>query len=177
MSDRWDNHGGYGRCRGTGKVWVDDGEASNFYRSGSCPDCAPMPDRQTIADVEAQVADLTANAAQFDDIPPLRDELLRRAAALTALLASHRKMREKDWRPISELVETIQEAFILVYPASGNVPEVWANQTYFEAKRRGPIPGWTLLYESAQMITHFQAIDLVEITAHLKTPGDADAPR
>lgn len=52
-----------------------------------------MPD-QTIADVEAQVADLTANAEQFEDIPPLRDEMLRRAAALTALLASHRRLTE-----------------------------------------------------------------------------------
>jgi hypothetical protein len=37
-----DMHGGYGRCAGAGQVWVDDGEASNFYRGGSCPDCAPV---------------------------------------------------------------------------------------------------------------------------------------
>ena len=53
-----------------------------------------MPDRQTKADVESQIADLTAYAEQFEDIPALRDEMLRRASVLTALLASHRKMRE-----------------------------------------------------------------------------------
>lgn len=37
----WDMHGGYGRCTGTGAVWVDDGEQSNFYRHGSCPACLP----------------------------------------------------------------------------------------------------------------------------------------
>lgn len=35
----FDMHGGYGRCSGIGKVWVDDGEASNFYEGGHCPRC------------------------------------------------------------------------------------------------------------------------------------------
>lgn len=34
-------HDGYGRCSGTGRVWVDDGDKSNFYRGGSCPNCQP----------------------------------------------------------------------------------------------------------------------------------------
>lgn len=91
MPDRCDNHGGYGRCRGTGKVWVDDGEASNFYRSGSCPDCAPMPDRQTIADVEAR---LEKHVSLLKSVGAGADH----AADLTALLASHRRLTEQNTR-------------------------------------------------------------------------------
>lgn len=41
-----DMHGGYGRCAGTGQVWVDDSEQSNFYRQGSCPECSPLPHQE-----------------------------------------------------------------------------------------------------------------------------------
>jgi hypothetical protein len=40
-----DHHGGYGQCGGLGKVWVDDGVASNWYVGGSCPDCERVAKR------------------------------------------------------------------------------------------------------------------------------------
>lgn len=33
------DHGGYGKCCGLGRVWVDDGQASNWYEGGSCENC------------------------------------------------------------------------------------------------------------------------------------------
>ena len=44
MTKTWDMHGGYGLCSGPpvgGKVWVDDGEQSNWYVGGTCPRCDP----------------------------------------------------------------------------------------------------------------------------------------
>lgn len=35
-----DNHGGWGLCGGRRKVWVDDGDRSNWYEHGSCPECS-----------------------------------------------------------------------------------------------------------------------------------------
>lgn len=48
MEAAWDYHGGYGQCTGTGRVWVDDGEQSNFYTQGSCPRCRPVTSETTI---------------------------------------------------------------------------------------------------------------------------------
>lgn len=33
------DHDGYGKCGGTGRVWVDAGQASNWYEGGSCETC------------------------------------------------------------------------------------------------------------------------------------------
>jgi len=60
-----DNHGGYGECGGSGQVWVDDGQSSNYYRGGTCKRCAdntpgPVnPDGPQAADtLERQAAEI-----------------------------------------------------------------------------------------------------------------------
>lgn len=70
-----DNHGGYGRCGGSGRVWVDDGMASNFYDGGTCDRCAdnttaPInPDGPAAADaLEALLAENAALRAERDQI-------------------------------------------------------------------------------------------------------------
>lgn len=39
------NHDGYGKCSGTGRVWVDDGQASNWYEGGSCDACRSFAEK------------------------------------------------------------------------------------------------------------------------------------
>ncbi len=77
-----------------------------------------------------------------------------------------------EWKPISELVETVQEGFILVYPTEFGVPDVWARQTYFDALRRPHVPNMAVLSEMAQRVKWFQDIDLVSLPDDGKSPGD-----
>lgn len=41
MTDITREEGGYGPCTGTGRVWVEDGEASNFANCDGCERCRP----------------------------------------------------------------------------------------------------------------------------------------
>lgn len=69
-----DDHGGYGKCGGLGKVWVDDDEASNFYEGGLCRHCASTPkpinpDGPEAADlVEALLAERAADKARLSHL-------------------------------------------------------------------------------------------------------------
>lgn len=58
-----DNHGGYGLCCGNGKVWVDDGMASNYYEGGTCKRCAdnsPAPINPDGPEAATAIITLTA---------------------------------------------------------------------------------------------------------------------
>lgn len=45
ISGKYDMHGGYGECQGFGRVWVEDGQASNWYDNGCCPKCVQFAER------------------------------------------------------------------------------------------------------------------------------------